>query len=74
MKGYELALTDVGGGGGVASLSPLVQSEVTVGTEVLLEGPELVIKDPLKSSVGVAMRGLLVAQTAMQVCGSARRL
>ena len=57
----------MGGGGGAASLSPLVRSEVAVGTEVMLEGPELVIKEPLKSSVGVAMRGLLATQTPMQV-------
>lgn len=57
----------MGGGGGVAFLSPLVRGEVAVGTEVMLEGPELVIKDPLKSSVGVAMKGLLAAQTALQV-------
>lgn len=51
----------------MASLSPLVHGEIAVGTEVMLDGPELVIKDPLKSSVGVAMSGLLAAQTAMQV-------
>lgn len=63
LQGLELASRDMGGAEGVVSSSP----EVAVATEVMLEEPELLVKDPLKSSVGVAMRGLLAAQTALQV-------
>ena len=53
---------------GVTSLSPDVDAEIAASAEVMLETPELVINHPLKSLVGVAMRGLLAAQTTIPVC------
>ena len=42
--------------------------EVCICTEMMLEGPELVIRDPMNSVVGVAMKGLLESQGTYQVC------
>jgi len=42
--------------------------EVCVCTEMMLEGPELVIRDPMNSVVGVAMKGLLESQGTYQAC------
>lgn len=53
----------------MATLSPEASAEVAVGSEVMLESPELIIDEPMKSNVGVAMRGLLIAQSALQVSG-----
>lgn len=50
-------------GGGV----PRVRGELDVSTEVLLEGPELVLKDPTSSLTGRALSGMLAAQLALQV-------
>lgn len=44
-----------------------VKSELDVSTEVLLEEPELVLKDPTSSLTGVALSGMLTAQAALQV-------
>ena len=44
-----------------------VASEVAVSTEMMLEGPELVIQDPVNTLVGNALKGLLAAQIAIQV-------
>ena len=43
-------------------------NELRVCTEMMLEGPELVIRDPMNSLVGVAMMGLLESQANYQVC------
>lgn len=51
----------------MASWSLDTSAELSVGAEVMLEAPELVIKDPLLSQVGVAMKGLLTAQNVWQV-------
>lgn len=56
--------------GGVAT-SPEVHNshpEVAISAEMMLEGPELVIRDPMNSLVGMAIKGLLTAQTSVQVC------
>ncbi len=42
--------------------------EIAVSTEMMLESTELVIKDPMSNLVGVAIKGLLAAQVAIQVC------
>ena len=44
-----------------------VRGELDVSTEVLLEGPELVLKDPTSSLTGMALSGMLAAQVALQV-------
>ena len=46
---------------------PRVRGELDVSTEVLLEGPELVLKDPTSSLTGRALSGMLAAQVALQV-------
>ena len=46
---------------------PHVRGELDVSTEVLLEGPELVLKDPTSSLTGRALSGMLAAQLALQV-------
>ena len=43
-------------------------NEVAVCTEMMLEGPELVIRDPMNSILGVAMKGLLETQFSSEVC------
>ena len=43
------------------------RGELDVSTEVLLEGPELVLKDPTSSVTGMALSGMLAAQVALQV-------
>ena len=43
------------------------RSEFDVSTEMLLEGPELIINDPTSSVTGLALKGLLAAQVAMRV-------
>ena len=53
-----------GGQGGEADVS----REVSVCMEMMLEGPELIIRDPMNSVVGVAMKGLLESQGTYQVC------
>ncbi len=50
-------------GGGAAR----VRGELDVSTEVLLEGPELMLKDPTSSLTGRALSGMLAAQVALQV-------
>jgi hypothetical protein len=50
-------------GGGAAR----VRRELDVSTEVLLEGPELMLKDPTSSLTGRALSGMLAAQVALQV-------
>ena len=46
---------------------PHVKGELDVSTKVLLEGPELVLKDPTSSLTGMALSGMLAAQVALQV-------
>ena len=46
---------------------PRVRGELDVSTEVLLEGPELVLKDPTSSLTGMALSGMLAAQVTLQV-------
>ena len=43
------------------------RGELDVSTEVLLEGPELVLRDPTSSVTGMALSGMLAAQVALQV-------
>ena len=50
-----------------AAGTPRVRGELDVSTEVLLEGPELVLKDPTSSLTGRALSGMLAAQVALQV-------
>ena len=52
----------------VSSMSTDVTNEITVSTEMMLESPELVIRDPMNSLVGVAMKGLLEAEISIRVC------
>ncbi len=52
--------------GGASSRKEAAQ-EVGVCTEMMLEGPELVIRDPMNSVVGVAMKGLLESQGVFKV-------
>lgn len=44
-----------------------VRGELDVSTEVLLEGPELILKDPTSSVTGMALSGMLASQVATQV-------
>lgn len=64
LSGGEMPATDAGVGGRV----PHVRGELDVSTELLLEGPELVLNDPTSSLTGMALSGMLVAQVALQVC------
>lgn len=43
------------------------RGELDVSTEVLLEGPELILKDPTNSVTGMALSGMLASQVAIQV-------
>lgn len=43
------------------------RGELDASTEVLLEGPELVLKDPMNSVTGRALSGMLAAQFSTQV-------
>ena len=46
------------------------QRELDVSTETILEGPELVIKNPNDNTTGLALQGLLAAQVATRVSGA----
>lgn len=50
------------------------RGELDVSTEVLLEGPELILKDPTSSLTGMALSGMLAAQVAVQVSVLTSRL
>ena len=62
-------MTESGGSSerGKQAAVPRVRGELDVSTEVLLEGPELVLKDPTSSLTGRALGGMLTAQVALQV-------
>ena len=55
-------------GHGEARKTRQAKGELDVSTELLLEGPELVLKDPTNSLTGRALNGMLAAQVALQVC------
>lgn len=67
------ATESIGGGGGgergtvQATATPRVRGELDVSTEVLLEGPELMLRDPTSSLTAKALSGMLAAQVALQV-------
>ena len=44
------------------------RNELDASVEVLLEEPELVLRDPGESVTGLALQGLLSAQVATTVC------
>ena len=56
-------------GGGGRGRGEGRRSELDVSVEVLLEEPELVLRDPVGSATGLALQGLLAAQVATRVCG-----
>ena len=69
-QGLELS----GGGGtessssyGVSSKGTHKRGELEVSAELMLAGPELVMKDPTNSVTGTALKGLLTAQAAIGV-------
>ena len=59
-----LEMKDGGGGRGERR-----RSELDISVEVLLQEPELVLRDPVGSVTGLALQGLLAAQVATRVRG-----
>ena len=63
-QGLEVKNEGEGGGRGERR-----RSELDISVEVLLQEPELVLRDPAGSVTGLALQGLLVAQVATRVRG-----
>ena len=51
----------------VSSKGTHEREELEVSAELMLAGPELVMKDPTNSVTGTALKGLLTAQAAIGV-------
>ena len=58
-----------GGGGEGRGRGEGRRSELDISVEVLLQEPELVLRDPAGSITGLALQGLLAAQVATRVRG-----
>ena len=61
-RGLEV-MSGVGAEGSVRTPEDKERKEVDIGVGMLVECPELVIRDPARSVMGLALQGLMATQT-----------